>query len=395
MSMNEFERPLNEREDAFTSFSAQERVVPTDFSEEDIAFAQDLDALFALDEEQVSLYFVQKLLESDDPCFQVVERGFEHKTRARVFRRLNLRRRLFHQHQPWLTRATSSSLRRPLVALMVCCLLFMLCTMAFTSQSFAEGMALLLHGARSGVYQVETYPNGIRSASPGQNDTQPRQISLLDVQRDLHFPIYWPQVPLNTYVLDNIYLYQQPQQAWADGPILELHYDYISSRTAHGSGEIAIREFKPKGDVLQVVESGAAHAIQVDTKGHAQAIYVDGQWVSLRYTRHWVYSGRSELIYQQDGVVYWIVGDQRDGMDENALLKLAQSLQVVNIGHVRQVEVEMADLVQLVDDTSELFTGDVLAVFPDDGGDSPYLSLAGPDQPSQEEPIERHRTHSS
>jgi hypothetical protein len=395
--MGEFDRQVNNGEENPPSFPVRGRAVPPDFSEEDIAFAQELETLFALDEESTSPYFVQSLLELDDPGFQAIEPGFEHKTRAHVFRRLKLHRRLFTPRRPPLGAVVNGVLaRRSLLALLASCLLFMLFTAAFTSQSFAEGMAILLRDARSGVYQVHTYPNGIASVSYRQNNAQPKHISLAEAQHRLHFPMYWPQATPNNYLLENMYLYQESTQTWADGPILELGYDDTSpGAITHGIGEIAIREFKPNEDILQVIEAGAADAIQIDTKGRAQAIYVDGQWVSSnRFSPHWVYGGRSELIYQEDGVVFWIVGDQRDGIGKDALLKIAQSLEVANIGHFRHIEVEMTDAVQLVDDSSGLFTGDIIAAFPDDGGGSPYLTRIGPDQVPQEKPIQKHGMHS-
>lgn len=389
--MNEFEGLVNNKEH---NFSIRGRVVPTDFSEEDIAFAQELDALFDPEKEELPPYFTQTLLSPEEPRFRVVEHGFEHKTQARVFRRLKLRRRLFYRHEPLLATLTSSSARRSMLVLVVASLLFMLFTMAFTRQSFLEGMALLLPDSRAGVYQVHNYPSGVSHSSSALNDSQPKMISLLAAQQRLHFPMYWPQVTPNIYVLDNINLYQQPGQSWADGPILELQYDYTPPGSAtHNVSEIAIREFKPNADVLQVVESGAAQSIQLDPKGHTQAIYVDGQWVSLnRYSHRWVYGERGELIYERDGVVFWIVSDQRDGAGKDVLLQLAQSLQVINMTHMLHMGIEMGSVRQLVNDSSGLFSGDIIAILPDDNLAGPYLTLVGPDQPPQEKPIQKHST---
>ncbi len=398
MSMSEFERQPNKKEEDSTSFLVHRRVIPADFSEEDIAFAQELDTLFALDEEDIPPYFVQTLLEPDDPGFQVVEPGFERKTRARVFRRLHLHRRLFSSRwpPPGLV-ASGVPVRRSLVAVIAACMLLMLFTVAFTSQSFVEGVAVLLHGARAGVYQVHTYPRGAPAVTNNRVNANSRQISLIDAQYHLHFPMYWPQVIPDNYDLDNMYLYEEPEQSWADGPILELQYHCTAlGRAGHPSGEIAILEFKPIAEVLQVVEDGSFQTIVLNTKEGVQAIYVDGQWVSLNHFSHrWVYGGRSELIYQKNGVVFWIVGDQRHGIDKDVLLSIAQSLQVVNIGHIRDIEIEMADAVQLLNDPSGLFTGDIIAALPDDGEGSPYLIRVGPDQAPQEKPIQKHGLHSS
>lgn len=391
MSMNEFERQLNNEGD---DFPVRGQIVPTDFSAEDVAFAQELNSLFAPDKEELPPYFVQTLLESEDARFRVVEHGFEHKTQARVFHRLKLRRRLFQPHEPFLAALTSSSTRRSMLVLIVASLLFMLFTMGFTRQSFLEGVALLLHDNRAGVYQVHTYPSGVSRPSYALNDPHPTMISLQAAQQRLHFPMYWPQLTPNNYVLDGVNLYQQPVQSWADGPIIELQYDYTPpGSTTHTASEIAIREFKPNADVLQVVASGAAQTIQIDPNGQDQAIYVDGQWVSLnRFSHHWVYGGRSELIYERGGVVFWIVSDQRDGVGKDVLLQVAQSLQVINVSHMLHMGIEMNNVTELVHDSSGLFSGDIIAILPDDNLTGPYLTFVGPDQPTQEKPIQKHPT---
>jgi hypothetical protein len=389
--MSEFEKQLNNEEQ---SFSVHGHIVPTDFSEEDVTFAQELDALFDLDKEELPPYFAQTLLEPEDPRFQVVEHGFEHKTRARVFRRLNLRRRLFHS-PPFLTTLGSRSVQRSMLVLIAASLLFMLFTMAFTRQSFIEGVAVLLHGNRVGVYQVHSYPSEVSHPSYASNAAQPTMISLQAAQQRLHFPMYWPEVTPNNYVLDSMNLYQQPRQSWADGPILELEYDYTPpGSTTHNASEIAIREFKPNAAVLQVVEADAVQLVQVNAKGNNQAIYINGQWVSLnRYSHHWVYGGRSELIYQRNGVVFWIVSDQRDGVGKDVLLQVAQSLQVVNTTRITHTGSELGSVTQLVEDSSALFAGDIIAVLPDDSLSGPYITVVGTDQPLQEKPIQRHLVH--
>lgn len=395
MSMNEFEEPLHKKEDDTASFLAHGQVIPQDFSEEEITFAQELDSFFAFDKEQIPPYFVQTLLEPDDPRFQVIEDGFEHKTRARVFRRLNLRRRLFDTQGSVLgTVASGVSSRRPFLILVTACMLFLLFTVAFTSQSFVEGVSVLLHGARGGVYQVHSYPTGMLVASYDQNNNQPMRMSLSDAQQRLHFPIYWPQVTPKNFALDGVNLYQDRAQTWAEGPILELQYDYSApGAPSHGSGEIAILEFKPNAAVLQVIALGAAQIMLTDAKGNPQAIYVDGQWVSPnRYSHRWVSGGRNELIYQRNGIVFWIVGDQRDGVDKNVLLSIAQSLQVFNTTYPVHVGVQMA-VTQLVNDSSGLFSGDIIAVGSDDSLDGPYLIRVGPDQPPPEKPVVKHAAH--
>jgi len=407
--MSEFERQLNNEGEAegeanFPSDGGElaflrsapaptvhGRAVPTDFSEEDVAFARELDGLFAVDEEELPPYFAQTLLESEDPRFRVVEHGFNHKTRAKVFRRLNLRRRLFRS-PPFLASLGSRTIHRSMLVLIVASLLFMVFTMAFTRQSFLEGAAILLHGNRVGVYQVHSYPSEVSRPSYASNNAQQTMISLLAAQQRLHFPMYWPQVTPDNYVLDSMNLYQQPKQSWADGPILELEYDYTPpGSTTHNSSEIAIREFKPNAAVLQIVQAGAVQLVQVNGKGNNQAIYIEGQWVSLnRFSHHWVYGGRSELIYQRDGVVFWIVSDQRDGVGKDVLLQIAKSLQVIDVSRIMHTGSEQGSVTQLVTDSSVLFAGDIIAVMPDDSLSSPYVTFVGSDQSPQEKPVQKH-----
>ena len=95
MNMSEFDGQMN-REDAGSSpISIGGHKIPDDFSDEDMTFAQELGSLFDVEQEDLPPYFVQTLLDSENPRFQPVEQGFEHKARALVFRRLNLKRRLF------------------------------------------------------------------------------------------------------------------------------------------------------------------------------------------------------------------------------------------------------------------------------------------------------------
>src|SRR5439155_9349013 len=99
-----------------SSRSTKGKELPADFSEEDRAFVQELNALFTLDEEELPPYFVQTLLEADDPRFQIVGPGFEQKTIARVFRRLKLRRRLFRASRATLRAVVSAlPMRRQLL----------------------------------------------------------------------------------------------------------------------------------------------------------------------------------------------------------------------------------------------------------------------------------------
>jgi hypothetical protein len=386
--MSEFEGQQNEGE-RFSPLSAQGqgRGLPADFSEEDLAFAQELDALFSVEEEDLPPYFVQTLLEAEDTRFRLLEPGFEQKTRVRVFRRLKLHPRLFEKKRPSFASIINALPgQRMLLTLSAAVLLFMVCTVMMTSQSFALGMDIVLRHTHSGVMQVVRYPAEPRGLSLAQeaDASQPAKLTLVGAQQLLHFPMYLPQFVPNNYSLDNLYMYQSSTQSWADGPVLELNYDYSAPGVSpEGTGRIAIREFKPKENVFQVVERGAAYPLNVDQIGQAQAIYIDGQWISHNHFSHvWVFGQRSELIYQRDGVVFWIVGDQRDGVDKTTLMNIANSLQTLDIARVVHMNEHIYSVTQLAGDSNGLFTGDIIAVFPQDNVSGPSLILVGPDQPT-------------
>ncbi len=333
MSMSEFEKYLSGLEDDLSLPSVLSHNLPDDFSSEDLAFAQELEDLFPVDQEEIPPFFAQTLLETECPRFQAVEHGFEQKVSARVFRRLHLRRPLYRSSSPSLLK--DLPIHRPLMALVAACLLFMLVTMVYTGPLFASGLTFLWTGAHSGVLLTRTYPQLASTSQHHAHNVRslpaiaiPREIDYIQAQNELHFPIYLPNSMPANYDLNDIYLYQNNNQNWADGPLLQLSYTYeLPGITPHGTGRIVICEFKPLGKVVQVVKFGSAQMICLDD-GHAQAVYVNGQWVRLNDSSHdWSYGVRSELIYEHDGVIFWVVGDQRDGVDISTLSTIATSLQ--------------------------------------------------------------------
>ncbi len=404
MSMSEFEEQHNTQHSGdplFHSHARDSHTLPADFSEEELTFAHELETLFSIDEERIPPYFVQSLLEPEDPRFVPAAQGLEHKTNAVVFRRLKLKRRLFSVSPPSLSQfAQGVGRRRSLLTLVAGLLIFMLVTVVFTAPSFASGVQLLLGNTRTGVYQVRgnfhaSHLASVAAALP-DIDSRPASITLLSVQQQLHFSLYWPQTSPTNYTLNQIYINQAPDQIWADGPIVELQYTYtgpgalIQGQTA----QLAIREFKPRGDVYQVVESGAAQGIGDVQNGHAQAIYINGQWGILnKYSRRWLYNQHSELMFQRDGVVFWIAGDPREGMDMAALLNVANSLQVLDVSRAMHEGVSMNYATQVEQDVPGPFDGDILLVFPDNGGGGQYLWLGGPSNTAPDKPVQKTTPH--
>jgi hypothetical protein len=366
--MSEFDEQPSGKENNLFPLSLRERELPDDFSEEDMAFARELESLFSPQDEEVPPYFVQTLLEPERPRFQVVEQGFEVKTCARVFRRLQLRRRLFRSPTMFFHPGQALPPGRPIIALITACMLFTLVTMITTGTSFAAGMAILWSGAHSGVLQVQGYPKELSTRAVQKQNNQPsinhqfRQVSLFSVQQQLLFPMYWPESLPDNYSLASLSILNGPDQNWADGPVIQLNYEYLLPGVkAHGTGRVAIREFKPMGKVLQVVQDGAAHQIAIGNNGSGHvAIYVDGQWSQkTKVSQAWVFGTRSELIYEHNGIIFWIVGDQRDGINNTVLQNIAASMTYFNMMHAMHID-NHADIMLTLEDSTWSFSGDVI-----------------------------------
>src|SRR5581483_11196497 len=137
----------------------------------------------------------------------------------------------------------------------------------------------------------------------------------LDAVRDaVPFRVSWLGMKPTNYQFQGLVLHMG--QPWADGPVVEIQYE--STKADAAFGQLLVREFRPAvgATVLQVVAQGAAHPMQVADQ---QAIYIDGQWVRHRQAIIWQYGTRAELLYQEDGVIFWITADQRDGADQALL----------------------------------------------------------------------------
>ncbi len=389
MSMSESEKYYGDREPEPASLLARTEF-PGDFSEEEVAFVRELDGLFSPENEEVPPLFVQTLLAAEDPRWHIAEREFELKTHARVFRELNINRRLFRPQRPSLQSLLGplSSVSRPLLASASAFMLVILLTMTITAPSFASGLNYLLAGAHTGVLQVDSLPPLSFSSNASHTHTkqkveapqasEPKLISLFEAQNQLHFSMFLPQYIPARYTQSDMYMYRG-DQSWADGPVLVLDYSY--SLPGVDLRPITIYEFKPRGNVkvLQVVKDGAAKQVQISPNGDHSAIYVEGYWIQTSSSSLWVYGHRSEIIKEdpQQQVVLWISGDKRDGMDEAELSSITQSLHVLdhNRSHVNRV------IQSDEEDAGALFSNDVICLDNSDNSGGPSFRLIGaPDQ---------------
>jgi len=319
--MREFER--TRRDSAGTDHTEQR--FPADFSLEEEVFASELRELFPLEAEILPPQFVQTVIE--DERQSPTPPGFEQKLTYNVFSRLSLPRGPLFPRQartPWgNVRQTFSRATRPLSASLVAVALLMVFSVVVASPSFAAGVQLLL--THTGVRQVSHYPGEVSASLP--------KFPAKAATPNPTFPISWFGAKADKYDFSGARVI--PAQRWSDGSMVEMQYT-IPGDTP-GSGVLDIREFQVATDlsaVLQMVETGSATWLNVNG---TPAVYVNGIWSDRAIHQQpmvdgptWQFGIRSELMIERDGVVFWIVGDQRDGADEAELVKLANTLTVTS-----------------------------------------------------------------
>jgi hypothetical protein len=130
-----------------------------------------------------------------------------------------------------------------------------------------------------------------------------------------------------------------PSEDWSNGPIVDVQY--VLTNIPAGSGVLDVRMFQIADKyqaVLKVVQSGSAREIKF---GDTWAIYVDGTWVAQGRHRFWQSGVHSQLLFEKNGVIFWITGDQRDGMDQARLLAAASNIAAATSAelHVRHLSV--------------------------------------------------------
>ncbi len=370
MSMSEFEGGFQDLEQNSLELSIDKEEFPTDFSSEDISFALALDALLIPEQEEAPPLFAQTLLIAEDERLQSVEQGFEYKTRAHVFRRLKLKRYLYSASS-LSTHSVANVLQRSHVlrTFVATCFLFVLMTIVLAAPSFASGLRYLWAGAHSGVVEVDNASVTVSHAhrakeALGDVAAQP-SLTFAEMRNSLHFPLFWPQYVPEHYSQSTTYLYSD-DQSWADGPLVVLNY--TSSHSDGSSRQISICEFKPRGKVLQVVQNGAAQQIHIGVDNAASGVYVEGEWKQKdASSSQWIHTDRSELIYEDEesGVVFWIVGDKRDKINDDQLSKIARSLTPFDV-NLLHMELHLSRVMQGEDNNSWPFNNNVIYQYDSD-----------------------------
>lgn len=306
---------------------------PDDFSPDEAEFASELRGLFNSASEELPPLYTQTLLENAHTS--TAGPGFEQKTAYRVFRRLSLARTPLSQRgQIAPSRPSWRALRsapRPLALSLSMLLVFMVVTMVLASPAFSAGVRILL--GQTGVEQVHGYPTLVHPTARNKNTDGAPAAPLTT-----SMPISWLGPIVGSYRYVGTQLFAPTD--WSNGPIVDIQYTL--PQPSAGPGVLDIREFEVSSQyeaVLQVVQDGSATPVQL---GNIPAAYVNGAWMPL--VNHnpsmamagadnspepayiWVFGQRSELIFERNGVVFWIVADQRDGTGESQLVQLVQHL---------------------------------------------------------------------
>jgi hypothetical protein len=288
---------------------------PPDFSWDEWELVQTLERHFNIEREELPPLFIETI---EAPLeFPAVADGFEQRVTSQVFRHLCLPRRLFPTPQRFQVLSPQWALRWPAFVLSLALCVLMLLSAIATRASFARGLQVILtgRGASTGVYLLEKYPQQVE-ITPAP---RPLYVTLMRAVSELPYTLYWPTVLPPGY--DKEPIIEMPgARSYTNGPQVVLEY-----MRAQG-GELDIREFRaaPNLEVLQPADDGSTELFSVDG---GIAIYVQGGWD--RQLR-WVIGQRSEMVYERDGVVLWLISEGKYPLDAQTLLTVIRSLQPVN-----------------------------------------------------------------
>lgn len=364
--------------DAWTD--AEELPFPDDFNLDEAAFAAELREVFAVERDDPPPLYAQTLLAEER--YRAAEAGFENKVVYRVFRRLRLPRpRLMPQRglrqSVLAVRESLTSLSRRAATVMSAAMLFMAVTFLVATPSFAEGLRILL--GQTGVQQVASYPSNVHSSRTHAGTTQQRDPFAEGA------PLYW----LGPKFKDFAYAGLQTQETdFARGAVVDVHYLATGgSRLSRmdAPARLDVREFRVTdayAAVLQVVEVNAATEITIDG---ITAVYVDGSW-GCYDCRHpvWQTGKRNQLVFERDGVVFWISGDRREGVDESVLVAAAKQVAPAGTGDVTAAHIVPVHGGHLMDGMlADPGQGEVLALVragvSPDSGEAALVTSPNPD----------------
>lgn len=304
---------------------------PDDFSPEERQFAAEMRELFPIEDEVLPPLYVQTLL--DDDLRAPLSKGYTRRLAYQVMRRLELPRSLTPRRGPlgllegMTLRSVTEPIRRasaPVIAALTLMMALLVGSVYLATPSFAEGLRLLL--GQTGAQQVNSYPANVTKPATRHRDPGSHGAPM---------PVFWLGLTAGQYSYLGMGLLDQ--QDWSRGQIVDIQYaltqsasgatSNATSESSGGSGLLDIREFQLSSEyiaVLQAVQNGAAQPASVNGR---PAVYVNGMWVVTQGGREvWQTGTRSMLIFERDGVIFWMTGDQRDGMTMYAMTQIAATL---------------------------------------------------------------------
>ncbi len=338
--MSGFERSNSpERHDAS---GADERPWPDDFLPEDEQFAAELRAFFPIEDEELPPLYIQTLL--DDEAHAPLGRGDIRRLTYRVKRSLGLPRKPLFTRQ-WAPSAWASDLSvahvthtikrasRPVVAMVALLIFCMVSSMFLATPSFAQGLRLLF--GDTGAQQVERFPTAVA----------PEKHVASSSSQSAVMPTFWLGTTSGDYIYQG--MRSLPQTQYSNGPIVDAQY-VLSERTEQqsGSGILDIREFQISTSLRAVLQSVEVGSTSVTSVNGLPAVYVDGMWVGGQGQRmSWQTGTRSMLIFERDGVIFWIVGDQRDGLGEAQLVQFASQMTPTTLSTLMQPDLYSVRLI--------------------------------------------------
>jgi len=337
---------------------------PPDFSSDELCLAQELERYFDIEREMLPPLFTETL--AAPMRYPPVAEGFEQRVTSRVFRNLQLPRRLFPSQQRFVVLSPRWALRRSALALsaLLCMLMFLSAIAA--GPSFARGLQVLrLH--RTGVYLVEQYPQHVERA-PTQTHIY---VDLATAVAKVPYTLYWPTTMPQNYDKEPL-IELREARSYANGPLVEL--EFMGSQ----GGEVDIREFRPENgyEVLQPADDGSTQTLTVKD---GTAIYVRGGWDRQQ---RWVVGERSELVYEYDGLAFWVVSEGLHPLGSQDLVAIINSLQPVNQSIVAQYEygTGLRQLgMELAGALREPSASDIVAVLPAQATEGPAKFIASGD----------------
>lgn len=384
--MSGFERSNSPR--SHDASGGGERPWPDDFTLEDKQFAEELRELFPIEHEELPPLYIQTLLEND--VYTPLDGSDVRRMIYRVKRKVGLTRQPLFTHQwaptAWADQVSVANISgavkrasRPVVAVVALLIFCMLSSMYLATPSFAQGLRILF--GETGAQQVAHYPRNVVA----EKHVTPTSSQTADL------PTFWLGASTSDYVYQG--MRALPQEQYSRGPILDIQY-VLSERTPQqtGAGILDIREFQIANSLSAVLQTVQEGSISTTNVNGLAAVYIDGMWVTSPGQRiSWQSGTRSMLIFERDGVIFWIVGDQRDGLGEAQLVQVAsqlapttmKSLVQSNLLSVRLVGAQLS--ASLRDPIG--YSGEVLAMIsrttsPDTAAGE-FVTQGQPPQPSQ------------